>query len=805
MPAIRDWTSNFNTSAATTLTSYLPKHQAGDLLLAILSNDTPSGTQVWTSLGFSPVGLNVTNTSNLTVLYKIATGLETDPVFAYTTSTTAMVHLIAIQDVNTSTPFNGTGGAGTGYISSNTSSVRGTMPQLTTTVNNSLIIYVNADSTSGPTVPVILEGPCTYESGVDDTNHSQGFAWGFQSIAGATPNNVYYTKLNASPGILATIGISPPASGATIVPAHCVSDSSIYIDPLNGTTAYNGNDPVSAAQVTNYFTSTLNGITLSAASSVTSVANVGINPYHSLAQISGEIGFGSWSGATLVVSNANKPNVSGKNVLVHVRPSDAKVLKYTNSINYPVQPGIAFGMCSTNNSALRVWHTHGAGTKDWDNSNFVPMVINDQYSGSGRIQNGGTLDAGNIKAFGFFISGHGVSPSWQWGSLWALDTTVVSGGTSTTPVRINDLVDIVATGKERYSMILQGASQALLMQPLQLGNGGVDSLYIDLDDTTIEIPSQYNLDTSTVHYCSVDNVAGIKYFAGPGDTVIHSDAIVTSTDRFHWGFTPGSASSATATYDFDELSIVGAGNITLQANIDLYGVTFNHCDQITSIGNTLTACEFYETRATSGQGAFAISASSQSALQAKLDKLVSVTFANCSSSSGALKIEYTGSAQSITLTTESISFFGNSKDIYWVAPSSSPLIFKQYGTSGATTSTATNSNTVTLETMRSLKITNISDGSQIKVLKKSDLSVLASADVVGSSPSGLDNITVGNDPVDLGKYTATYEYPYTGSDSVYVVVFKPGHIPLRPEFVLTSNNTQLRVDQQIDRQYANPA
>ena len=70
MPAVRDWTWNYNSVATgTTISAPLPSYQQNDLLLAIFSADTTAGTVTssgWTQLFTS------TNTSMLSVFWKIA-------------------------------------------------------------------------------------------------------------------------------------------------------------------------------------------------------------------------------------------------------------------------------------------------------------------------------------------------------------------------------------------------------------------------------------------------------------------------------------------------------------------------------------------------------------------------------------------------------------------------------------------------------------------------------------------------------------------------------------------------------------
>ena len=81
------------------------------------------------------------------------------------------------------------------------------------------------------------------------------------------------------------------------MPAYCAGDSSQYLNPINGTTAYN-NDTAFAATATTHFGTVLNTTTL-ANGTAAAYADSGINSYHSMGQLTSGTTKGTWSGATL--------------------------------------------------------------------------------------------------------------------------------------------------------------------------------------------------------------------------------------------------------------------------------------------------------------------------------------------------------------------------------------------------------------------------------------------------------------------------------------------------------------------------
>jgi len=839
MPQIRDWTTNYTIGNGLGLISVgMPTYQANDLLLAMISaNVVASYTSVgWTQL----LTQNSSNNVSLAVLYKIAGSSESDPSFLANTivSPGQMISLISVQDVNTTTPFNGSGGAGTGYIAANVvvGTIRSNMSQLTTTVNNSLVLYGVASAAAE--VPMILEGPVIYEAGQDALTHSHGFSWGFKPTAGLTPNNVYYNKTGNIGHVKLTLGISPPASGATVIPGYCANDSSIYIDPILGSPWNNNGNITVSMQTAANFGNLIAGKTVSFG--VPSTAqDVGINSYHSMAQLQGVSTSGNWSGAHYIQTPVNRSSLVGKNILVHAKPQTPKVLQNTDNFTRPGVKGLAVGMSSitatgiTGNilgtnmqigavtgtlganvvignaaaiygnvlgvkivsqqagtaggvgiytvdrsfaantsftsgvgNAVKIWNTHGSGTV-FDSATHVPMIVNDAATG-GLLANSSQFSAANVNAFGFFVSGAVAAPVWQFGSMWALDTVTIAGGNSAFPASLKAIFRGAALGKERWSVLQQGIQQQVIMQSIQFGDGGTNPIYLNLDCTVIEFPKHYDINVEQVFYNSSDNVVGMTYYAGTGDTIIHTNSVISSFSPFFWRFHP--STSASATYAFDGSRVFGAGNIVLNSGVNLNDMVFTNCVEILTAGGTITNSQFAYTKAGSGQGAIKVAGADQATLQTALNKLANCSILYNTIASGGLHLICTGAGGSrITLSTSSLSFFGNNFDIYWNAPVNTPLTLQQTGTQAniAKTSAAANSNTVILPPVRTLIIAGIIDGSNVSVYNAntfaSPMVPIAGVANVGSTTvnTTVSNLVITADTINTGKYQAVYSYTYT--------------------------------------------
>jgi hypothetical protein len=367
---------------------------------------------------------------------------------------------------------------------------------------------------------------------------------------------------------------------------------------------------------------------------------------------------------------------------------------------------------------------------------------------------------------------------------WALDTTTVVGGNATEPVDVPGIVRAVAAGHERMSALQQGKNQLLLLQPVQIGDGGSNPTRLNLSTAAIEFPQQYNVASGQVFYCSADNVAGMTFYPGSSDYFDLSSSVWSSASKFHWGF--HASSSASSTVLTSGMQVIGAGTVTLNANIPLTGVSFYLSDQITAAGNTVTGCTFSSSVATATQGAISITGSTQSALQTALDKFVGCYFTNNTVSGAALKIIYTGTASAINLTMTGNTFSGNTKDIYWEAPASSPLTISKTAGANPSTYTATNSNTVTFSAAYTLTLTNLITGTQVTITN-------------ASTDAELQNTTVGG--------TGIVTYVHGGGTTVNILVVHLNYDPNVSsiyDLLLPNSDSSIKFSQLDDNNYSNP-
>lgn len=757
MPAVRDISWNATALATgTTLSISLPAYAQNDLLLAIIVADTTGGT--WTSTGWTHVtGSPSVNTAQLVAMWKIAGASESTPTFTATIAESYNGAVISIRDVNTTNPF---GATPIINFATQAAAAKYNMQSITTNVNNALVIYAAANSGVGQ--PSLIEGPVYGMLGADGLAESLGIGWGFKATAGATSSSVGVSNTATGAGVKLALQIAPPLTGATVIPAYCAADASFYIDPIAGITAFNGNTAIAITGDTGFGTS-LGGFT-AADAALAAATDVGINSFHSAARVTSITGSTNLSAVELVVVAANRTDFTGKNILCHVGPSTEGQLQRFSSV--ASGRGIWMGMRSGAASNYKIWQVYGA-----ENGilRHQPVVINS--SAVNTKATNGTLAPGTVLAFGFWVSGTGVVTTiWDFVSLWMIDTVTIAGGNAAEPLNIAGIVANSATGKERRSVILQGSNQMIAYQPIQIGDGGTSPTYLFLDAAAIEFPRQYNAATAEVAYNSIDNYAGITYYAGASDTIKHTNSIISSKSRYKWGV--HASSNTSASYDFSGLAIIGAGTITLKAGITFTEVTFQDCTEFASAGATLTNCVFKGQ--TNTASAISVASTADMAL---------ITGGSVTGNSRGIKITAAG-----TYTFSGIQFSTNTFDVD--NASGGAVIIN--ATNGCNVSTFTNSTgtSTVINNSKTLTLTGLISTSEVRIYNRNG---------AGDSQTELTG-------VESSGTTFAYNYSYVPSTLVNIVVFHASYQYYALNgYTLGASDASLPIQQITDRQYLNPA
>jgi hypothetical protein len=643
VPAIRD-TSIAYATAATSITVPMCDFAQYDLLLFFVINDqastytTPAGG--WAVLtGFPSV-----NTVQSNAYWKIAGATEGDVAITGTTSDSQCGCIISVKDVDQTYPF---GNAAVTSVTTHTAASRTAMATITTTVADSLVLYFfsgGGSSTSAPPTGIaIVENKANEVLIVDGTGEGFGMGWLMQRATGITPSDIFGIMpafATYGVGSKATIQICPPSGGATVIPPYLISDTSQLLDLNAGTVSFDSNTAMAATADTNFGTSiTVNGAARTIGdATVAAVADVGINTFHSMGGLTNAAS-AYMSGAEVLLAAA-RYNVGTRNVLAHLRnttPANNQRLSPVASYR-GAWMGLKSGTTAT--QQYKIWQVHGADAP-WAAGQTVPVIVNCANTDNIAVSSTGSLTNSDVRRVGFWVGGLGaLTTQLCVGPMWAMGVAAIGGGNSTTPVGLADIVNVAAVGKERLSSILQGAGQMLCMQDIQFGDGGTNSVYLNLDSTAIEFPSRRDVSKKIAFYNGIDDSVGLTYYPGASDTIIHKNSVISSANKFKWGI--HASASASATYDFSGLSVIGAGNVQLRAVTTFSNMSFTSCPTITQNSAVINSCNFTDSTVTS-------------ALFGDMDNITNCAFASSGTGYGIV----VGSAAAVPDSPASISLVGN--------------------------------------------------------------------------------------------------------------------------------------------------
>jgi hypothetical protein len=240
--------------------------------------------------------------------------------------------------------------------------------------------------------------------------------------------------------------------------------------------------------------------------------------------------------------------------------------------------------------------------------------------------------------------------------------------------------------------------------------------------------------------------------------------------------------NASTTSALDTCTLLKIGISTLRAGVTATGTTWSSCDQITTNGATMTGCTVAASTATA---AVIINSTAEMSV---------ITNCNFLDNNRAINITAAG-----TYTFDGHFFDGNTYDV----ENSSTGLVTINASNGCNVSTFINTNggTTTIVNTKTFTVNNIIADTEIRLIRQSDLVELAGAEVVGPTPSGLNNMTVSADADNPGRYKASYSYGYIGDVPIYVVAFNEQYQALYLSNSLKADNSTLAVFQTTDRQY----
>lgn len=796
---------------AASIVCNMPPHDPNDILLAIVAVNGSTTVSITAAAGtWAQIGTTQTANAGITSaafwLRADATDTETATV-ALGTADDYTIKIIAIKDcVTTGTPFNAQSSTNSGTATaSQFNSVA-----ITTTVADSLIIYAHALDGS---VPQVHSDPGVHHLISSDatgttanTSSHSSVSWYIQRSIGSTPTpgwtaNAAAVRTNHTIAFTNKAGGRIPAYVDDVTSPGTVLHPGLYIGTLNNTVV-----------TTTFNTSTaINGKTVGT-STATLGADFGINSYsNALGRTAAISAANTLAGYQITFTGGR--NLSTGIVMGALIAGTPKM--GTFGLGSIAQGGyiVRLGSSGTAWNAYQVAAKNTAVTTE---GRYV-FAIQPGYTGStyGATQ-GTAVNTPAVTFMQFLLNCPGFATNVYLSDLTQVFTQVVAGGDANFPVDADGLAEI---GRSFRIPVLQKVGAAVLcFAPVQIGGG--DQVYFSINAGAIQFPRRYNPDAKEVAYHAVDNFAGISFGAKAGDSVMLTNSVITSPTPYRFEIL--STATSEAAWDFGGTTIVNAA-VTLRPVTVFDSMTFNaltsfasnastivgsifsKCPQIISNSATFTNCEFSASTATGVEGALSITAATQAALQIELNKITGCVFSSNTVPGAALRIIYTGTAGSISLSMSTNTFSGNTKDIRWEAPAASNLTLNLSSVANPSTFTATNSNTVTFNNPKFFTIKNIVTNSEVRIYRVSDGIELGGADIVSASPTEVTNVTVSFDLDIPGRFKVVYSYNYSVDIPINVVVYNVAYQPIFQTSTLKSTDGELLVTQISDRNYSNPA
>lgn len=699
--------SGSSDGAVTSFSLPLPPHQSGDLLLCLVTQD--GGTGTITISGWTAIGTHAASAGVRSGWFgKIATSSsETDPAISSTLSDDIAATIYVVRDADTTSTV-----ANAIHASAKNDTTTGAQASaaLTTTVDNCLILYswsFDGASSFCATSPdkIILTDR---DEMTANCAHLVGY---FQQQAqGAVPSQDVHNNINDG-GTAWTIAIKLKSGGAL---GRAMTQCAETLALLSGV----GTD-------TNLTAASLSTIAATIGGKTVNTTGLGTTPgeteaaalqspggyyetYTSSASVTDE-----WMGVAFTL--ASTASLTGKIVSILWGA-------FASAAAYGAEGFIVVFSDGTNWAAFRLL----LGSQ---------IVAGPVYHSAIKVDaatpyaSSGSINWSSVTKIG--IGYHRTTAAGTSGKVFpikriqAIQAAAFVGGSAAAPIAVDVIGGVFAGAGLPGVFDKQGAGQAFLRAPLQIGNGSIQTYY-DGGGTSIEFPGAY-VATGDQRYWNVPELGcGVTVYASATDTIRFSNGTLRTPLKQE--FALHASSSPSAIYDFSGATFVGWA-ITWRSGITCNAANFVGCYKITANGGTFDGC----------------------VIEGCLDTIALTTadpeeVSNCEFISGG-----TGHAIEIT-TPGTYSFVGNTFSGYGTAGSTDAAVYNNSGgavtlniSGGGGTPTVRNgtSASTTINNNVALTLDNLVTGSAIRIEKVSDGSLVefrtaASTSEVFSVPASVN-------------------------------------------------------------------
>lgn len=115
--------------------------------------------------------------------------------------------------------------------------------------------------------------------------------------------------------------------------------------------------------------------------------------------------------------------------------------------------------------------------------------------------------------------------------------------------------------------------------------------------------------------------------------------------------------------------------------------------------------------------------------------------------------------------------------------------------------------TVDVVASATLRIENIVDTSEVRIVDRDTNpdTILAGVETVGTTPVGVDGVTVSSDPNNAGRFVVEYSYDQADAPiNSRIVVMNLDYVHFSQNLTLPTTGQSLFVSQRLDRNFTNP-
>lgn len=323
---------------------------------------------------------------------------------------------------------------------------------------------------------------------------------------------------------------------------------------------------------------------------VAATADSGVNPYHTSNALSGP--------ATTPDTNQIVGNEYLSGTAIDMDPgyllTQLRYVAPRDGIDVGLMgkhKGISFGVFDTSNN-YKMWTVAGKDARDSNYTDKIVCGLQPAQATDTTWAKLGSLNAASIDTVYMAATSAFGAVAAQFSQLLLVNgSTIISGGTSTTPIEFDDITGALVKGCGLFPVVKADGKAATFYVPLQMG--GADQANISCSLSTFQFPTQASLAAKRGTWHVDDNVIGIEFYGLSGELREFLGCTFVSDSAYYWRF--NASHSASSTTDFTGSTVVKA-NVTLQSTVTLDSVTFQNCPTFALNSAVLSNCTFKDTK-----------------------------------------------------------------------------------------------------------------------------------------------------------------------------------------------------------------